>query len=253
VLLKLGNQHKWTKMAVETLASTPAPILAIGDWVLIGTTLFLAAVALFVPYLAEILKRSYFAPRLAIDFDLKPPDCHLTREKGRDTLGQALDEPVFYFRFRVTNNGKSQARRCEAVIEGMSVENAAGQFQPLQRFTPVNLIWGSGYSTEFVDINPNRRFYCDLCHISTARIQALKLAHGIYVNPSESTPFDVGIIINSKTAFYSHPNRLPSGRYLLSAAIYSENCVTVRKQFKICWTGVWRDTEEAMFREAVIE
>ncbi|TAK37248.1 MAG: hypothetical protein EPO30_11010 [Lysobacteraceae bacterium] len=240
-------------MTVETLVAVPTATLAIGDWVLIGTTLVLAAVALFVPYLAEVLKRSYFSPRLAIDFELNPPDCHLTREKGHDRLGQALDEPVFYFRFRVTNNGKSQARRCEALIEGMAVEDAGGRFQPLQRFTPVNLIWGSGYSTEFVDINPNRRFYCDLCHISTARIQALKLADEVYVNPSESPPFDVGIVINSKTAFYSQPNRLPSGRYLLSAAIYSENSVTVRKQFKISWSGVWRDTEEAMFREAVIE
>ena len=51
-------------MTVETLVSVPAPTFATGDWVLIGTTLFLAVVALFVPYLAEILKRSYFSPSL---------------------------------------------------------------------------------------------------------------------------------------------------------------------------------------------
>ena len=36
------------------------------DWVLIGTAIFLGAVALFVPYLAELIKRKWFAPDLKI-------------------------------------------------------------------------------------------------------------------------------------------------------------------------------------------
>lgn len=239
---------------MSTEAVVQASALATSDWVLIGTALLLCAVALFVPYLAEKLKRSYFAPQLKLEFDLKPPDCHLTRSKGRDQFGRVvIDEPVYYFRFRVQNKGQSQAHRCEAVIEGMSVADASGKFQPLQPFTPVNLIWGSGYVGEFVDINPERRFFCDLCHIPSARLQAIELDAGKYVNPKDSGQFDVGVVLDVKTAFYSQPNRLPAGRYRVIVAIYSENSKTIRKSFQISWTGVWKDSETAMFREAVIE
>lgn len=238
-------------MSAEAVVQVSA--LATSDWVLIGTALFLGAVALFVPYLAERLKRSYFAPQLKLEFDLKPPDCHITRAKGRDLSGRVIDEPVYYFRFRVQNKGQSQARRCEAVIEAMSVTDASGRFQPLPQFTPVNLIWGSGYVGEFVDINPGRRFFCDLCHIPSAQLQAIEFNAGKYINPRDSEQFDVGVVLDVKTAFYSQPNRLPAGRYRVAVAIYSENSKTIRKSFQISWTGVWKNAETEMFREAVIE
>jgi hypothetical protein len=139
--------------------------MQISDWVLIGTSIFLGAVALFVPYFAELIKRKWFAPDLKIEFELKPPDCHITRTKIKNTLGGIIsDEPIFYFRFRVKNIGKSQARRCEAIVESLSVADASGSYIPYKRYTPVSLIWGSSYG-EFVDINPERRFYCDLFNI----------------------------------------------------------------------------------------
>jgi len=106
-------------------------IMNVGDWVLISTALFLGAVALFVPYLAEIIKRKCFAPHLQIEFELNPPDCHKTR------FGN--NEPVYYFRFRVINTGKSQAKRCEAVIEELYKADAAGTFQKV-KYSPINLI-----------------------------------------------------------------------------------------------------------------
>ena len=107
--------------------------MQVSDWVLIFTTLFLGAIALFVPYLAELLKRKLFAPNLKFDFELKPPDCHKTKFNN--------NEPVYYFRFRVTNLGKSQAKKCEAVIESLHKENSAGNYQPI-KYSPINLIWG---------------------------------------------------------------------------------------------------------------
>ncbi|OGA45929.1 MAG: hypothetical protein A3G24_26280 [Betaproteobacteria bacterium RIFCSPLOWO2_12_FULL_62_13] len=228
--------------------------LTTSDLVLMGSSLFLGAAALFVPYLAEKLKRSYFAPALLLDFALSPPDCHLTRSKGRDQLGRVvIDEPDYYFRFRVQNQGQSQARRCEAVVESMYIADASGKFQPLPQFTPVTLIWGSGYVTEFVDINPERRFFCDLCHIPSAKLQALELNAGKYVDPTGTGPFDVGVVLNVKTAFHSQPNRLSPGKYCLDVAIYSENARTIRRRFQISWSGAWKDTEQLMFREAVVE
>lgn len=233
-----------------------AATLTINDWVLIGTSLFLGAVALFVPYLAEKLKRSYFSPKLSLEFDLSPPDCHLTRSKGYAKTQAGLvpiDEPDYYFRFRVQNKGQSQARRCEAVLEKMYIADASGKFREPSPFTPVNLIWGSGYASEFVDINPGRRFFCDLCHIPSAQLQTIESSAGKYVDPTDSQPFNLGIVLTVKTAFHSQPNRLPPGKYRLEIAIYSENSETVRKLFEISWSGVWKNSEQPMFREIVVE
>src|ERR1700757_3205726 len=145
------------------------------NWVLIGTTIFLGAIALFVPYLAELIKRNWFAPDLTIEFEEKPPDCHKTKFQN--------NEPVYYFRFRVTNVGKSQARRCEAVVERLLKEDSAGNYQPI-KYTPINLIWGSSYG-EYVDINPDRTFHCDLLHIPSANCQSQILQQGAYVDPVE--------------------------------------------------------------------
>jgi hypothetical protein len=227
--------------------------LRISDWTLIFTTLFLGAVALFVPYLSEILKRKYFAPDLLIEFDQTPPDCHITRNKFNDDYGNILsDEPIYYFRFRVINKGKSQARRCEAVVEKLSVADASGKFIPYRRYTSVSLIWGSSYG-EFVDINPERRFYCDLFNIPVKIHQEIYLKKNICVNPPESVDFDLGIILNVKAAFYSQPNRLPPGKYKVDVAVYCENSKTVRGSFEITWSGNWKDTEENMFKEIVVD
>ncbi|MDO8682340.1 MAG: hypothetical protein Q7N50_02520, partial [Armatimonadota bacterium] len=222
--------------------------------VLVVTTLFLGIVALAVPYVSELVKRRFYAPELLLEFDQTPPDCHITKLKTINLLGGIPygEEPIYYFRFRVTNNGKSQAKRCEPVVERLSVADASGNFIPYKRYTPVSLIWGSSYPTEFVDINPKRRFYCDLFHIPNKKCQE-KHSTVAYVNPPDGENFDLGIILNVKAAFYSQPNRLPPGRYKIDIAIYSENAKTILRSFVISWSGNWRENEENMFREIVVE
>ena len=213
------------------------------DWVLIGTALFLGAVALFVPYLAEIIKRKFFAPDLKINFELNPPGCHKTRFGRGDS--------VYYFRFKVINSGKSQAKRCEAVVEKIYKADAAGKFHQI-KYTPINLIWGSSYG-EYVDINPDRTFYCDLFNIPAKEFQEWRINKNAYINPLDTEPFDLGLILDVKAAFYSQPNRLPSGKYQIEIGIYSENNKTIRQVFQISWSGQWRETQEEMFKEAVVE
>lgn len=217
--------------------------MLISDWVLIGTSIFLGAVALFVPYFAELIKRKWFAPDLKIEFELKPPDCHKTR------FGN--NEPVYYFRFRVTNLGKTQAKRCEAVIEKLYKADAAGNYQPI-KYTPINLIWGSSYG-EYVDINPDRTFHCDLFHIPSVNFQSHMLQQKAYVDPVDMPPYPLGIILCVKAAFFSQPNRLPSGRYCIEVGIFSENSKKISRTFQISWSGNWKDTQEEMFKEIVAE
>ena len=222
------------------------------NWILIGTTLFLGAIALIVPYLSELIKRRLFAPKLEIHFGESPPACHKTRFKGRKASGHPIDEPVFYFRFQVVNEGKSQAKRCEAVIENLSIADAEGDFPKDTNYTPVNLIWGSSYA-EYIDINPRRSFFCDLLYVPSQRYQDLLGPHDTYVNPPESGDFNLGAILNVKAAFYVQPNRLPPGKYKIDVAVYSENAEEVRRSFLVNWTGKWQDREQDMFQELVIQ
>ena len=217
--------------------------MQVSDWVLIFSTIFLGTVALFVPYLAEIVKRKCFAPYLKVEFELTPPDCHKTR------FGN--NEPVYYFRYRVTNTGKSQAKRCEAVIEKIYKADAAGNCQPL-KYSPINLIWGSSYG-EYVDINPERKYYCDLFNIPSKEFQKWRLSEKAYIDPMDTQPFDLGIILDVKAAFFSQPNRLPPGQYKIVVGLFSENSPKITQSFKISWSGNWKDTEEAMLKEAVVE
>jgi len=225
--------------------------LSISDLVLVGTALFLGVIALAVPYLSELIKRKLFAPKLVFYFEEVPPWCHQTRIKGA-TAVMPIDEPVFYFRFQVANEGRSQARKCEAVLENLSIADATGNFGEARNYSPVNLIWGSSYG-EFVDINPGRRFFCNLLHIPSQRYQDLAKQGNSYVEPAESEDFGVGAILNVKAAFYAQPNRLPEGKYKIDVAIYSENADVIRKGFHVSWTGKWKSTEERMFKELVIE
>lgn len=229
-------------------------IMTTSDIILIGNTLALSFVALFVPYLSEKLKRSYFAPKLKINFSLEPPDCHVTQSKGRDEHGNILfDEPDFYFRFRVENTGKSQARKCEAVIEGLLFQNSSGKYTRLSQFTPVNLVWGSGNSTEFTDINPGRSIPCDLCHIPSIVLQNKYEGIGKYVDSAENNNSALGVVLCQKIALHSQPNRLFQGRYRVEVSIYSENAKKIEKVFQISWSGNWKDRELEMFREILVE
>jgi hypothetical protein len=224
------------------------------EWILIGTTLFLGFVALFVPYFSELIKRYYFAPSLIIEFEEKSPDCHKTTCKTwNPQTGEVLyDEPFYQFRFRVKNEGKSQAKRCETVVQKLFIANSAGNFEPYKPYTPVNLNWGSGYG-EFVDINPFRTFFCDLLSIPYRDQQDRFVKAEKYINPPETTPYEYGIILNVKNIFFSQPNRLPKGKYKVEIIVFSENCTSKKVTFEISWSGNWKDDEQNMFREIVIE
>ena len=114
------------------------------------------------------------------------------------------------------------------------------------------LVWGSGYD-EFVDINPDRHFFCDLFSLPSASFQKVyRDLYGAYVDPRYSPSFDLGLVLSVKTAFFSQPNRLPPGKYRIDLAVYSENADKVTKSLFVAWSGVWKPVEGELFRECVV-
>jgi hypothetical protein len=220
------------------------------DWVLIGTSLFLGATALFVPWLAELVKRKAFAPKLDILYDRVPPYCH--RTYWRSPVDPNLQEPVYYFRFEVVNEGQTQARLCEVVLEDLWMYDASGQPNKLSNFSPVNLHWASIKAT-FLSINPHRRgVFCDIGHISSSTHQKRE-EHKLFIDVPGRGEDGLRFLFDQLQYPYAQPNCLAPGQYAIKVSLYSENASPQSVYFKISWSGTWQNEEQEMFRECVVQ
>ena len=120
------------------------------EWALVYVTLLLGILA---PLLGTLVLNCYMRPRLDIYYRHEPPGAHKTRldlvSKDGAIIGQYA---TYYFRFGVTNIGRMQAHRCEAVIEELWYANPQHGLKRLNSFGPTGLIWGAGYQ-DFVEID----------------------------------------------------------------------------------------------------
>jgi hypothetical protein len=223
-------------------------MLNISDWVLFFSTLFLGAVALFVPYLAELVKRRVFAPKLSITHSHEPPLSHLTFWHSR--VDPSLEEPVFFFRFQVTNDGKSQARQCEAILEKLWIYDASDKPHILERFSPINLRYDER-GTRFVDINPNRRVFWNIGHVSSASYQEREETK-LFIDVPGDHDEGLRFLFDLLEYPYSQPNCLVPGKYGLKVSLYSENAGCHEVYFQIAWSGKWQKAEQEMLRELVV-
>lgn len=240
--------------------------MQISNWILIFTALFLGACALFVPYLAELLKRKVFAPKLNILFDFAPPFCHKTlwRFPRGSKIQMAVtkncssvsydqeEQPVYYFRFQIINKGKSVAKNCEVVLENIWISDAYSKYKIYHNFSPVNMKW-SGTSSKFIDINPKRRVFCDIGHISSEKYQK-EIENNIFIDIPDyiEIEYELRFMLDLYEFFFSQANCLVPGKYILQFGLYSENADYQKAFFDISWSGKWRDGEAEMFREIVI-
>jgi hypothetical protein len=213
------------------------------NWVLITTTLFLGAVALFGPWVNELRKRWWYRPKLEIQFIQEAPYCQLTK--------RANGSPVYYFRFRVSNKGRSQAKLCEATLDAIETADASDTYQPDVNFSPVSLNWVGLSGAPYVAINPGRGYFGDLGHISEPAYQrANEPSHYVGISMAEQDrlkfTLDLGAVF-----FAQRDARLP-GKHRVTVAVYSENARHVRRTFEIAWSGQWKPTEAGMYQEIVI-
>ncbi len=217
------------------------------DKILVFTTLFLGLCALFAPYFAELMKRYKFAPKLDMLFNLSPPSCHKT------TFNRI--EPVYYFRVQIENNGKSQAKQCEVLLENLWIYNSENEPIKYENFSSVHLKW-SVIHNDFININPNRKnLYCDFCHISSPNYQAnVELKNPNYnINFCESKREKLHFVLDTVEILYAQPNRFGPGKYILQIGLYSENAGYKTEFFEISWSGIWQNDIKDMFKEMVIK
>jgi hypothetical protein len=229
------------------------------EWTLIVTTAFLGAVAIFAavwgPVLADRVKRKALAPALEVQFERRPPFCH--RTVWRSTIDPKIEEPVYFFRFEVVNNGRTLARRCEVTIEELWLYDAADNPHKHENFSPVNLSWsGKGIEgpIQFLDINPKRRgIYCDIGHISSPSHQKREEQTRCVDVPGRGND-NLVLQLEQTVVFFSQPNCLPPGKYAIKVSLYSENAPYRHQEvfFEIVWSGKWQRAIEEMLLEAVV-
>lgn len=214
------------------------------DCILIGTTIFLGFIALFVPYFAELLKRKLFKPILKINFSLKPPGCHKTFYSNTSEKIKS----AYYFRFEIENIGKSICKNVENVLENVWKLNSAHQPIKIQDFTPVNLKWSLKPENIQQSINTGRRLYCNIGHLPTKDFQSTSKL----IDPDGYKGDDLRLELDLVTILNAQLNCLPPGSYIIQINTYSENYKTLTTYFKINWSGKWNDELEIQFQELVI-
>ncbi|MBN1262843.1 MAG: hypothetical protein JW991_00635 [Candidatus Pacebacteria bacterium] len=230
-------------MIVSTTSASISSQITTSDWVQIGSTLLLGALAVLAPYFAERLKHRYFKPGLKIKFKLAPPGCHKTRRVGR-----GYDFPVYYFRFLIENFGKTQAEDCEVFLENVFRENSAGEMVKNKSFTPVNLKWSGIRDPYKRTIQPGKEMYCDLGRVQHPDDKFHSVFKGFSKKDEESNKF----IFEFPERYYSQQDCLTPGKYKIEVSVYSNNAKKTSRHFLLSWTGEWKDKEESMFSELVI-
>lgn len=247
----MSGPHTIVSIAISAAdAVNKATGLSVSDWVQIACTLFLGLAAFFTPLLTDLLKKWWWKPKLKLEMRLSPPSCHLTDLIIALSDAQKFKRKAYYFRFLISNIGKSQARKCEVTIESLEIMKD-GRFELYPRYTPVSLVWGSG-NNDFVDINPGRHFYCDFISVPDHEAQGMLTTLGNFIDlPNMHSP-GLGAVLLVRIGFNSQPNRLHKGMYRIGVAIYSENAKTIRSNVIVSWSGIWQETEQEMFKELSI-
>jgi hypothetical protein len=103
-----------------------------------------------------------------------------------------------------------------------------------------------------LNINPHRRkVFCDIGSVSPN----YTLANNPHLQdvPGNHNRDNLRFILAQTLYPYAQPSCFVSGTYGIKILLYSENARRQEVYFKITWSGRWHDTQEAMFREIVIQ
>lgn len=203
--------------------------ISVADLISLLSVIPLVVIALF----QEHFKNWFFAPKLKIQFELNPPYCSKTPFYTFAENKVTLATEAYYFRIRVVNKGRSSAKLCEVVMAELLVEDE-GEFRPVKYSQQVNLKWDTGKTKDaYITLNPSPvGMLCDICYISKAY---------------EPTLFHLEYLY--KIGGYQPDSLGSQVRYRFTIGVISENANYITKQFEFYWSGIWKDTEEEMFRE----
>jgi hypothetical protein len=216
------------------------------EWVQVGSTLFLGFCALMVPRIAEYVKRRAYAPKLILSYR---HDCPFAIETSWRSTDEPT-EPVYFFCFNLVNDGRSQASRCEVVLNELWIHDTMDIPRQLRNFSPVNLRFDE-LRTRTLDLNPKRRLFWNLCHVSSPEYQQTKEKNQFIDLPGLADS-PLRLVFDQIDIPFGQPNCLPPGKYTVGILVTSENAKPLEACFQIAWSGNWKPALSDMLREIVI-
>jgi hypothetical protein len=135
------------------------------------------------------------------------------------------------------------------VLEELWIYDASGAPQRVEDFASVNLLIEGRPS---IDINPTRKLFCAIGHVSSVQHQLQTEAKNFIDVPGTFTS-PLRFAFDLQQYPFGQPNCLAQGKYLIKLTLYSENSRPQSRRYQISWSGNWQDDPKAMLRELVIK
>jgi len=214
------------------------------NWVYIFCTLCLAIVALVAPYISELIKRKMFAPKLKIMFQKEYPYIGEPITGKPITVRQPVGDNLYDICFGVKNEGNSQAKNCEVIIEEFYFKNRKGDLIENDRDFPAELLWRYG-SKDYLgpaDILPKANKFFHIFYIATSTERGHLDELLFYMNMERIVPSAKGDKIS-----------VPLNYLKIKIVIYSENTKKCEQYVEIKSPGIKREKKEQNLQEMQVK
>lgn len=218
---------------------------AVATWVGALATLVLAVVAVFQDRIRAWMTR----PRLSLEARVVPPDCHKTTWNYTTVTlnwdGRAVEvrkqAPCYYFRLRVLNKGNAEAREVEVYASALERKREDRKYAPVERFTPMNLMWAHFRSPFLPVLCPKMPKMCDLAHVIHPQHRK-ELGHDLsaVTDAQAILAFDLQVEPNMRG------HLVEPGTYRLSLVVGAANVAPRECTLEIEFPGTWIDEEADM-------
>ncbi len=177
-----------------------------------------------------------------MNFELGAPYCGKTPFFIRGTIGigtQEINTEAYYFKVKVTNEGKSQARLCEALISELQMYKDK-KWQLVDNFQEVNLKWAVAKQEDpYININPSMSRLIDV---------GLIIRENLQDKPTDVFWIDYLYRIGGYQPEYLEPKK----RYRFKIIVASENTKAIGT-FELIYTGIWKIDPSDMYKEITIQ
>jgi hypothetical protein len=219
------------------------------EWIGAIGSILLAILAVFQDKVRAWLTR----PRLRLEARTAQPFCHKTSwthpyPPGDPRYGPNLKIeylPCYYFRLKISNVGNSAASHVEVFASALKHRRADQEFEPVLRFTPMNLVWAHNHAVYLPFLPPKMSKFCDLGHI-IAPLERKKVGHDLdSLRPDQCI---LALDLESGPTMKGH--LVEPGTYRLTLLVAAENARPREYEVEL-FVGDWHDSEEDMFRQGV--
>jgi hypothetical protein len=202
-------------------------------WFVALGTLVLAVVAVFQQWLQRLVIR----PRLELAARVRRPDAEKTQWRS------GVD--VYYFRLAVKNIGNAAVNDVEVYLGGVDRLRADGQYEPVERFSPMRLKWAhTGETTRPILLPKMPPVFCDMAHAADPSTRQITGEDLPWVNAGEAV---LGLDLEVKA--FSKGYLLEPGTYQFHLTLAASNHAPHEYTLEVVFPGKWFVEQEKMFSE----